>query len=129
MQAKMSQDQSSFPFSREHFCVKPSNCRAWFMFQIPLWYGKPGNKKHATCSATLLQNELNSNVAHLPRGLPAQWHHSKEERNKLSTQKKKSAHRPDIKTDRFKNVFVNKIIFRYNLWSFYYLYTVCLMYF
>ena len=27
----------------------------------------------------------------------------------------KSAHRPDIKTDRFKNVFVNRIIFRYNL--------------
>ena len=55
----------------------------------------------------------------------------------------KSAHRPDMKTDRFKNVFVNRIIFRYNLWSFYYLYTcsmsyvslsfylytVCLMYF
>ena len=29
--------------------------------------------------------------------------------------RKKSAHRPDIKTDRFKNVFVNRIIFRYNL--------------
>ena len=29
--------------------------------------------------------------------------------------RKKSAHRPDIKTDRFKNVFVNTIIFRYNL--------------
>ena len=43
--------------------------------------------------------------------------------------RKKSAHQPDIKTDRIKNVFVNKIIFRYNLWSFYYLYTVCLMYF
>ena len=84
------------------------------MLQIPLWYGKPGNKKHATRSVTLLQNELNSNVARLPRGLPAQSHHSEEERNKLSTQKK-SAHRPDIKTDRFKNVFVNKIIFRYNL--------------
>ena len=27
----------------------------------------------------------------------------------------KSAHRPDIKTDRFKNVFVNRLIFRYNL--------------
>ena len=27
----------------------------------------------------------------------------------------KSAHRPDIKTDRFKNIFVNRIIFRYNL--------------
>ena len=27
----------------------------------------------------------------------------------------KSAHRPKIKTDRFKNVFVNRIIFRYNL--------------
>ena len=59
------------------------------MFQIPLWYGKPGNKKHATRSATLLQNELNSNVARLPRGSPAQKHHSKEERNKLPTQKKK----------------------------------------
>ena len=32
----------------------------------------------------------------------------------------KSAHRPDIKTDRFKNVFVNRLIFKYNLWSFYY---------
>ena len=42
------------------------------MFQIPLWYGKPGNKKHATRSATLLQNELKSNVARVPRGLPAQ---------------------------------------------------------
>ena len=41
----------------------------------------------------------------------------------------KSAHRPDIKTDRFKNVFVNRLIFRYNLRSFYYFYTVCLMYF
>ena len=29
--------------------------------------------------------------------------------------RKKSAHRPDIKTDRFNNVFVNRIIFRYNL--------------
>ena len=27
----------------------------------------------------------------------------------------KSAHRPDIKTDRFESVFVNRIIFRYNL--------------
>ena len=27
----------------------------------------------------------------------------------------KSAHRPDIKSDRFKNGFVNKLIFRYNL--------------
>ena len=27
----------------------------------------------------------------------------------------KSAHRPEIKTDRFKNVFVNRLIFRYNL--------------
>ena len=27
----------------------------------------------------------------------------------------KSAHRPDIKTDRFKNVYVNRIILRYNL--------------
>ena len=27
----------------------------------------------------------------------------------------KSAHRPDVKTDRFKNVFVTRIIFRYNL--------------
>ena len=27
----------------------------------------------------------------------------------------KSAHRPGIKTDRFKNVFVNSIILRYNL--------------
>ena len=27
----------------------------------------------------------------------------------------KSAHRPDIKTDTFKNVFVNRLIFRYNL--------------
>ena len=26
----------------------------------------------------------------------------------------KSAHRPNIKTDRFKNVFVNRIILRYN---------------
>ena len=40
----------------------------------------------------------------------------------------KSAHRPEIKTDRF-NVFVNSFIFRYNRWSFYYLYTVCLMYY
>ena len=29
--------------------------------------------------------------------------------------RKKSAHRPEIKTGRFKNVFVNRIIFRYNL--------------
>ena len=48
--------------------------------------------------------------------------------NTVSTQKK-NAHRPDIKTDRLKNVFVNRIIFRRNLWSFYYLYTVCLTYF
>ena len=44
----------------------------------------------------------------------------------------KSAHRPDIKNDRFKNVFCKycRIIFSYNLWSFYYyLYTVYLMYF
>ena len=27
----------------------------------------------------------------------------------------KSAHRPDIKTDRFKNVFANRLIFKYNL--------------
>ena len=26
----------------------------------------------------------------------------------------KTAHRPEIKTDRFKNVFVNRLIFRYN---------------
>ena len=38
----------------------------------------------------------------------------------------KSAHRPDVKTDRFKNVFVTRIIFRYNLWSFYYLYVLCI---
>ena len=37
----------------------------------------------------------------------------KEERKYLL--RNKSAHRPDIKTDRFKNVFVNSIIFRYNL--------------
>ena len=37
----------------------------------------------------------------------------KEERKYLL--RNKSAHRPDIKTDRFKNVFVNRIIFRYNL--------------
>ena len=38
----------------------------------------------------------------------------------------KTAHRPEIKTDRFKNAFVNRLIFRYNFLSFYYLYTVCL---
>ena len=27
----------------------------------------------------------------------------------------KSTHRPDIKTDRFKNVFVNRLNFEYNL--------------
>ena len=27
------------------------------------WYGKTGNKKRATCFSTLLQNELNSDVA------------------------------------------------------------------
>ena len=27
----------------------------------------------------------------------------------------KSAHRPDMNTDRFKNVFVNRLIFKYNL--------------
>ena len=27
----------------------------------------------------------------------------------------KSAHRPDIKTDRLKSVFVNRLIFKYNL--------------
>ena len=27
----------------------------------------------------------------------------------------KTAYRPEIKNDRFKNVFVNKLIFRYNL--------------
>jgi len=27
----------------------------------------------------------------------------------------KSAHRPEIKTDKFKNVFINRLIFRYNL--------------
>ena len=41
----------------------------------------------------------------------------------------KSAHRPNIKTYRFKNVFENRLIFKYNLWSFYYLYILCLMYF
>ena len=40
----------------------------------------------------------------------------------------KSANRPDINTERFKNVFVNRLIFRCNLWFFYYLYTVCLRY-
>ena len=50
----------------------------------------------------------------------------KEERKYLL--RNKSAHRPDIKTDRFKNVYVNRIILRYNLWSFYYLHTVWLMY-
>ena len=34
----------------------------------------------------------------------------------------------EITTVRFKNVFVNTLIFRYNLLSFYYLYTVCLRY-
>ena len=43
--------------------------------------------------------------------------------------KNKTAHRLDIKTERFTNVFVNRLVFRYNLWSFFYLYTVCLMYF
>ena len=33
--------------------------------------------------------------------------------------KNKSAHHPDIKTDRFKNVIVNRLIFKYNFWSFY----------
>ena len=27
----------------------------------------------------------------------------------------KSAHRPEIKTDRFRNIFVNRLVFRYNL--------------
>ena len=27
----------------------------------------------------------------------------------------KSAHRPDLKTDRLKNVFVNRLTFKYNL--------------
>ena len=31
--------------------------------QCELWYGKTGNNKRATCFATLLQNELNSDVA------------------------------------------------------------------
>ena len=31
---------------------------------LNLRYGKTGNKKHATCLATLLQNELNSDVVH-----------------------------------------------------------------
>ena len=38
---------------------------------------------------------------------------TKEERKYLL--RNKSAHRPDIKTDRFKNVFVNRIIFSYKL--------------
>ena len=33
------------------------------LHDICLRYGKTGNKKHATCLATLLQNELNNDVA------------------------------------------------------------------
>ena len=36
----------------------------------------------------------------------------RETKNQL---RNKSAHRPDIKTDRFKNVFVNRLIFNNNL--------------
>ena len=39
----------------------------------------------------------------------------------------KTAHCPEIKTDRLKNAFVNRPIFRYNFKSFYYLHTVCLL--
>ena len=41
----------------------------------------------------------------------------------------KSAHRPKIKTDRFKNVFVNRIIFRYCIQIIERSKIVCLMYF
>ena len=47
----------------------------------------------------------------------------------IISKKKETKYLLRNKTDRFKNVFVNRIIFRYNLWFFYYLYTVCLMYF
>ena len=36
-------------------------------------------------------------------------------RNKVSTQKQKCSSPAEIKTDRFKNVYVNRFIFRYNL--------------
>ena len=36
----------------------------------------------------------------------------KEIKNQL---RNKSANRPDINTERFKNVFVNRLVFRYNL--------------
>ena len=38
----------------------------------------------------------------------------------------KSAHRPDIKTGRFKSVFVNRLIFRYNLSIICIQYVVCI---
>ena len=34
--------------------------------------------------------------------------------NAVHQLRNKTAHRPEIKTDRFKNVFVNRLIFRYN---------------
>ena len=35
----------------------------WFEWKVPLRYGKTGDKRHETCFATLLQNELQSDVA------------------------------------------------------------------
>ena len=37
--------------------------RVWIGYSIELRHGKTGNKKRTTCLATLLQNELNSDVA------------------------------------------------------------------
>ena len=42
------------------------------LVRVDLRYGKTGNKKRATCFATLLQNELNSDIvrftAHVQTG-------------------------------------------------------------
>ena len=40
-----------------------SNRTFWFEWKAPLRYGKTGNKKHATCFATLQLNELLSDIA------------------------------------------------------------------
>ena len=39
----------------------------------------------------------------------------KKKETKYLELRNKSAHRPDIKTDRFKNVFVNRLIFKCDL--------------
>ena len=45
----------------------------WFTRAHYLNYGKTGNKKHATCHAAMLKNELNSDVAPFTTHIKPVW--------------------------------------------------------